>query len=51
MCQRMGLKAERYAESLLSLRDYCEIEGCINSEGSPTVMIYIFGAVAHSWFS
>jgi hypothetical protein len=51
MSQKMGLEAERYAENLLSLRDYCEIEGCKNSEGSPTVMIYIFEAVACSWFS
>ena len=51
MCQRMGLEAERYAENLLSLRGYCEIEGLKNSEGSQTVMTYIFEAVACSWFS
>jgi len=42
----MRLEAERYAENLLSLRGYCEIEGCKNSEGFPTVMICIFEAVA-----
>jgi len=47
----MGLEAERYAENLLSLRGYCEIEGLKNSEGSQTVMTYIFEAVACSWFS
>ena len=51
MCQRMGLEAERYAENLLSVRGYCEIEGHEKSEGHPTVMIYIFEAVACSWFS
>jgi hypothetical protein len=47
----MGLEAERYAENLLSWRGYCEIEGRKNSEDSPMVMIYIFEAVACSWFS
>jgi len=47
----MGLEAERYAENLLSLRGYCEIEGRKNSEGSPAVMIYIFEAVVCSCVS